>query len=160
MGRAPHLLPHEVLDLHRDVLGLVSPRRPLRHTAPQEIQGVYSEALRQLVEVLAEFERRRPCVDAVHQEQRLTLPRHRVREVPTLPPVVAHLTAEPVRKSPTNPLQPPVVERQPPAKAPDRQERRPQLHPASSEILDARIVPKKRRPDSSLTNHKSRIASE
>src|SRR5688500_14770659 len=121
MGRTPDLLPHEALDLHRDVLGPVAPRRPLRHAAPQEIQGVYPEAPRQLLEILAELERRRPGVDAVHQQQRLALPRHRVREIPTAPPVGAHLTAEPVRKLPTTTLQPPVVERQPPANAPDRQ---------------------------------------
>src|SRR5918994_7422731 len=111
VGRAPDLLPHEVLDLQLDVLGLVAPRRPLRQTAPQEVQGVYPEALRQLFEVLAELEGRRPGVDAVHQEQRLTLSRHRVCEIPTPPPVVAHHTTEPVRKLPTTLLQPPVVER-------------------------------------------------
>src|SRR5215204_5592970 len=136
MSRTPDLLPYEVLDLRRDILGPVASPGLLRHAAPEQIQGVHPEAPRQLLEVLAELGGGRPRVDAVHQEQRFALPGHRVREVTTLPPVVARLAAEPARRLPDAPLQPPVVEREAHDHSPSRK-RRPQLHPSSSKTIDA-----------------------
>src|SRR5918992_569972 len=76
---------------------------------------------REILEVLAELERRSAGVDAVDEQERLPLPDHGVGELPAAPPETLRSPAKPHRRTPA-PLEP-SVEQPEPTQAPRRRGR-------------------------------------